>query len=664
MWKKRLKLTAGGSLALAIGMLSGGSPQALAAPTQAPIIGEVQFMTVQDPNDTWSRGIIVVGGQNIIVPRNLLIDLPANRLTLQQIFAEAPPTCLAAGESGLAKADTCNSSVRRTGAIATILANRTNAGDVIAGEIMLAKGTDAVTGVVTFINHTDGYLRVNGIPGSATTGAMIRINDPIGRFTIQQGLGCAGGPNCSADPRYGVDSDNYTVSFSTGYPACIPSTVTGGARTTGSDSNGQNDSFCPHTNRQIAPVSNSFRFSPIQLGDSLTVEGNFEIVNGVQFLSAHTLSVHASLATAPGQPDYMTFAEVEWDTAGFQNERVRALFIGFTTLPDSQLDLFALHTDTSNEAHEVLLGSTVGNPDTVNQGIGVGAGGIFKVRYDVDFLAGVEPRGSPCVNLANAGFSPSQSGCPGGASLDITQNFRKLVPISREMIGRTRNKVNNNIGDSRDIQGNPAPNGEYLTPVGIGHPEFVEIDLARIQTPFIFAGQPWNLDRRLGPGGCDETLGCGSTRQPLDPFPFSGLNPSTQAQFLPATVPNRILTFFPFGPNNVLPWPPIDPPSQGISPTPIFPPATAPDLARTRAGLAVEMDLLRNDREAGLRAFEAHTLTIVRQPKHGKVEIHPGTGKAVYTPDSDFVGFDHFHYTIENQGITSNATLVKVQVRK
>ena len=44
----------------------------------------------------------------MVIPRNLLIDLPANRLTLQQLFAQAPPACLANGETGLAKADRCN----------------------------------------------------------------------------------------------------------------------------------------------------------------------------------------------------------------------------------------------------------------------------------------------------------------------------------------------------------------------------------------------------------------------------------------------------------------------------------------------------------------------------------------------------------------------------
>ena len=84
-----------------------GTAQAQTA-TAAPITGEIERLTLNNAQDPWSGGIIVVGGQNIIIPRNLLMDLPANRLTLTHTFAQAPPACLQRGESGLAKADFCN----------------------------------------------------------------------------------------------------------------------------------------------------------------------------------------------------------------------------------------------------------------------------------------------------------------------------------------------------------------------------------------------------------------------------------------------------------------------------------------------------------------------------------------------------------------------------
>ena len=69
-----------------------GTTQAQTA-SAAPITGEIERLTLNSQTDPWSGGIMVVGGQNIILPRNLLMDLPANRLTLNQIFTQAPPAC-------------------------------------------------------------------------------------------------------------------------------------------------------------------------------------------------------------------------------------------------------------------------------------------------------------------------------------------------------------------------------------------------------------------------------------------------------------------------------------------------------------------------------------------------------------------------------------------
>lgn len=515
----------------------------------APVVGSIDMLKIDDPGDPWSGGIIVVGGQIVIIPRNMIIELPANFLSLHTLFADAPPECVARGESGLALADDCLNP--GAGPVATILANRTAAGDIIAGDIFIEKGQESMSGQVTYINHTDGYFRINGRPGVDGGGTMVRVNDPDHRHTIQQGKGCSGGPNCSADVRFTNDPDNYTVAFSTGYPACIPSTELGvfGNRTAGgvSDAAGNGDAFCPDNNRGGNTVNDSRFFAPIQVGDSVGVAGNFEVVNGVRFLSAFDVVIGRGLVTAndPSQPDYMIYDEVEWDVAGFQNERVRTLFIGFTTDPFSQVTMYSLHVDPlTNENHEVPLASTIGNPLTINQGIGGNAGGIFKIRYDVDFITGSPVRDdlSPCQNLGRAGIaacSPQRT---------MAEEFSILSPITREMIGRTQRKQLNPGLQAFDVNGNDAPWGEYLTPVGVGHAEFVEINLDALNTPFIFTGEPWNLDRRLSPAGCIDTNGdgvvdCEATPQPLSPFPFSGLDPRTQA-LVPFLAQDRILSHF------------------------------------------------------------------------------------------------------------------------
>ena len=602
--------------------------------------GEVERIIVDNPTDTWSSGTIVVSGRNIIIPRNMVIDLPANRLTLQQFFVNAPSACIDADldgipdETGLAKGDKCNGS--GTGAAITMLANKTNAGDLIAGEPMLEKAAELVSGVVSFVNYDEGYFRVNGINGDDTTGAMVRVNDPEGRHTEQTGTGCAGsGPNCSADTRYGVDPDNYTFTASTGYPMCIPSTVARGpfnfdinrdgdttdpgetGITAQAAADGSGDALCPQTNRPgVGDVADSRLFAPVQVGDHLTAEGNFENIGGVTFLSAHTVGVSVALSTTNTsfQPDYMIFDEVGWDIPGFQNQRVRDLLIGFSTLVTPAVDIFGLYYDPATNSVQELVFATTFGCDVVagagtctSQGI-VGNTSIFKIVHDVDFieaslgnLPGV--RRSPCLHL-NAAYSnggiPDVNGTfvtvdPKGRCsfpLTVAKEFEVLSPPSRDLIGRSRHKHTLHTSvvtldfHATDFAGEGSQNGEYLNPVGLGHPEFVEIDLNALDTAYIFAGVPWNLDRRLGPGGgcdgeptCDTVTAIGAASMNLDPFPFSDLDPGTQAG--PPSpggtgVPivsgygvqrGRTLSYWPLTPAQIMTWPPADPVFQGITPT-------------------------------------------------------------------------------------------------
>ncbi len=611
----------------------GGVTQANAA-VLSNIAGEVERIIVDDPTDTWSRGTIVVSGRNIIIPRNMVIDLPANRLTLQQLFENAPPACTdgpdadtVPDETGLAKGDSCNKS--GTGAAVTILGNKTNAGDLIAGEVFLEKAAEIVSGTISYINYDEGYFRVNGDPANpTTTGVMIRVNDPEGRFTHQVGAGCLPGNtvNCSADTRYGVDPDNYTFTASTGYPMCIPSTTARGPFEFDLDglngidpdtetnlmaqaaSDGTGDLLCPQANHVAGTTTgvaaDSRRFAPIQIGDHVTAEGNFENIGAVNFLSAHTVGVSVGLVTLDSdiQPDYMIFDEVGWDVPGFQNQRVRDLLIGFTTLQNPGVDIFGLYYDPAdNQVHEQVFATTVGcdlatgQPTCTAQGLAAGGGGIFKIVHDVDFVNGVplKPRQSPCQHLIEAAAGPGIPRADGTLITDVSsrcsanptmgQEFAVLSPPTRDLIGRSRHKHTLLPGVvTLDFHGRESQNGEYLNPVGLGHPEFVEINLNALDTAYIFAGIPWNLDRRLSPGGgcdggptCDQTTPIGDPTMRLDPFPYSGLDPGTQAGT--PGVPlvsgygllqrNRTLSYWPLTGAQIMDWPPADPASQGITPT-------------------------------------------------------------------------------------------------
>ncbi|HJP95100.1 MAG TPA: hypothetical protein VJ875_24275 [Pyrinomonadaceae bacterium] len=609
--------------------LPAGTAQAQTA-SAAPITGEIERLTLNSQKDPWSGGVVVVGGQNIIIPRNLLMDLPANRLTLNQIFAQAPAACLQRAESGLAKADFCNAN--KTGAIATIHANRTSAGNVIAGDVFIQKGVDKVKGNVTYISYTDGYFRLNGNANDANTGVMVRLNDPNNRHTVQQGLGCqAGSVNCSPDPRFTLDRDNYTNTFSTGVPSCIPSTVartfvdtldldadgnTTETLTTQSSATGTGDLLCPSTNRTPdLIVADSRRLAPIQIGDSVEAEGNFETINDVRFLSAHTTMISRALGTrdVAGQPDYLTLDEVGIDAPGFQNQRARTLFIGFASL-NTDVMIWSLHYDpTNNHAHEFPLATVVGcdnagGAGTCGQnGLAAGvAGNIWKIRHDVDFLVpATKPKLDPCAHLrADPRFAASNP-CPAGGTFE--EQFGILSPVPHEIMTRTGRKFADATGSLKtiDILGNAATNGEYLFPLGLGlggivAPEFTEIDLNALDTPFSFSGIPWNLDRRLSPGGC---IGpCETTMQPLSPFPFEIIDPRAQAPVPTgpyndpnftasplSNASNRILSYVDGaignfnGNSTVLPWPPANPPLQPITATNFFKQPTVCDLTAPSA---------------------------------------------------------------------------------
>lgn len=643
---------AGLALALfGLGGLLGGPGEAQAqVATSSVIDGVIDRITVDNIADHWSGGVIEVGGQKVIIPKNLLMDLPANRLTLQEFMTQAPGLCPALGQSGLARADSPSCNTSGQPGYALMHANHTSNGNAIAGDVFIQKGIEAIQGTVTYIDYNNGYFRMNGIPNDPTTGVMVRINDPDSRHTVQPntGPGClAGQSNCSADPRFTLDGDNYTNVFVTGYPICIPSTVQRiftdvlglGTTTAKALPAGSGDVLCPTTNRTInngKPVDDSRRFAPIMLGDSLTAEGNFEKIGGVRFLSAHSTMVAAGLTTKnlPDQPDYFFLDEVFIDMPGFQNQRVRTLNIGFATLAPEDVLFWTLHYDpTTNEKHELPWSSILGcdiaaGPGTCGaQGL-VGLPSIFRIRHDVDFLVGAKPRLNPCAHLIadprmhKNGIIPCNNNA---AATNTNAMFGILSPIPHEIQGRSGHEMNDlylggvdgaapgpRILMTLDINGNAATHGQYLFPFGMGLggidiPNFFEINLDGIATPIMFSGIPWNLDRRLSPGGClrdgNGVAQCEPTRQPLDPFPFEIIDPRLQASiplgafadpaFTQTSLPrvaDRILSFVDAtgranGPTTVLPWPPTNPGPILITPAVDIPTANLPPAITSTANL-------------------------------------------------------------------------------
>jgi hypothetical protein len=211
------------------------------------------------------------------------------------------------------------------------------------------------------------------------------------------------------------------------------------------------------------------------------------------------------------------------------------------------------------------------------------------------------------------GFCPNGGGTDGTSPAILAEQVGILSPIMHEIMARTGQKFANPGLITLDVAGNVATNGEYLFPFGmnlggIATPEMDEIDLNAMATPISFSGIPWNLDRRLSPGGCIDTdndgdVDCEATPQPLVPFPYEAIDPRTQANLPTGTyndpnftssaltdARNRVMSFVNGslgkfnGDSTLLAWPPVDPAFININPVPSLPaigPIASPPVVAT-----------------------------------------------------------------------------------
>lgn len=225
-------------LMLALLLLAGGAgAQAVVAPvSQFDLTGFLQEATVDTATDVLSGGTLKLNGHVITVPRNTVVILPAAALTWQQLF-ELAPAPYAPTQTGMALADLpaplSTYEVR-------VIGNRVVSGaadSYIAGLVSISQETlSAGQGYINFIDYANGEMRVGGAVGSSTTGARVRINDPVlpslGTGRSSKGL--------SPDVRFTSDQDNPTIRTQTGFPMCLPRVAPTPA---------QADLRCPERNR-------------------------------------------------------------------------------------------------------------------------------------------------------------------------------------------------------------------------------------------------------------------------------------------------------------------------------------------------------------------------------------------------------------------------------
>lgn len=304
------------------------------------VTGFIQNITlapsnVNSPNTTDPGrygGTVQLNGVTITVPCNTVLQMPANTLTWAD-FVRGGSLALNKGPSSYPSFE--------IHVVGNTVSNKKIAGLIFVSQ----QSANAGSGYITRIDYTNGNVEVDS--GNPLQPTIIQINDPSGRFGRPQ----------SPDPRFSVDDANPTIHAATGYPMCVPRTISG------------DDALCPQKNRPkvvtptttnncrnfsqagvTPPASGELsppvagqvycsqfvmkRFSdaartatdpdptqqaPFEVGDFISYAGTLfkSTTAGIpDYISAHTIEANIGIYTQPGsQPSYLAIGEFGIGTA-------------------------------------------------------------------------------------------------------------------------------------------------------------------------------------------------------------------------------------------------------------------------------------------------------------------------------------------------------------
>lgn len=324
------------------------------------LLGYIQQLDVEDLNDPLSKGRVRVNGIDVILPKNLLITMPGQYLTVNDLFRGKQPTPAtpATKPSGLALADT---PPPRVPFEIQVIGNIVD-GEYIAGVAKITQqDLNEGAGFIRAIDHAKGELLVGPPTGTA---ARVRLNDPLGRHGKTNAT--KGGP--TLDERFSLDPDNAAVVAMTGYPMCIPRTAAG-------------DADCPSTNRHpserrftCGPISveptapalpgcDPAKRAPLQVGDYIGYAGMLiEDSPGNFFIAAYATGANVGIYTSPGRdPSYVFVEETIIGVLGDifppidQEETSRFHIVGFATDPSRTVDVFMVDVAPDGTESERLM---------------------------------------------------------------------------------------------------------------------------------------------------------------------------------------------------------------------------------------------------------------------------------------------------------------------
>jgi hypothetical protein len=369
------------------------------ASSQFDITGFIQAATLGGPGTgpgvgAHMGGVITVNGHVITVPSETIVILPANALTWQELFAQAPapygPT-----QTGIALTDIPAPLATYE---ARVVGNRVLGGpggaDVyIAGLIWISQqALNTGQGFINCINYATGEIRVGGPIGNCAAGARVQLNDPL---VPAIGTGRYGRPT-SPDIRFTSDQDNPTMRSVSGFPMCIPRVL--------ADPNiagNPDDPLCPKSQRPVAIAPATGFAALIQMNNPTllpgvppdpTIQAPFEVGDWVTFMgtlmadpgftagptagpwpgdanvyvSAHTITNNVAIYTAAGTSPAYVAIDVSFigtgglTVVGANEAAVMTRFEGFSTDPSRVVHLYGIDLNPLNGAPSDRDWGTIG----------------------------------------------------------------------------------------------------------------------------------------------------------------------------------------------------------------------------------------------------------------------------------------------------------------
>lgn len=339
---------------------------ALVAPAAAQnvsfeLVGHIESFVLNAPADPLGAATMTVRGIPVTLPRNLLVTLPGQYLTPQDLF-RGPSLGSVQASSGLALSDPVPP---RLPFEAELVGNIVGT-EYIAGVARISQGGLHIgAGFIQSIDNARGELRIGAAGGS--TGARVRLNDPRGLYGVANGVGAKAA--LPLDARFALDPDNSPVHARTGFPVCIERAKNADALCPAGNRPGGADDrryTCAGTTLPLSPSAEPLAPAhrcdpslpaPLKEGDHVSYVGmTVPDPAGGFVVAAHGLEAELGIYTSPGaEPVYLFIEEALQGTLGEpfagipQEETTRVRIVGFTTDPSRAVVITLIDSDRAGK---------------------------------------------------------------------------------------------------------------------------------------------------------------------------------------------------------------------------------------------------------------------------------------------------------------------------